>query len=142
LLFKTGGATLIGGKVGGLPGAVIGGAAVGVKSGADALSPYIVGKWDAPKSEGGTYKSATDYWMGKGHNGGLDYVPYDGYNATLHKGETVLPRGEARDYRKGNAGASGVTINIESMNVRDDSDIDRIGEALFQRINQARTATV
>lgn len=43
---------------------------------------------------------------GKSHNGGLSYVPYSGYSATLHKGETVLTRGEARDYREGKSGGN------------------------------------
>lgn len=33
------------------------------------------------------------------HAGGLDYVPYDGYLAELHKGETVLTAQEARTLR-------------------------------------------
>lgn len=32
---------------------------------------------------------------GRNHASGLAYVPYDGYQATLHKGERVLTRGEA-----------------------------------------------
>lgn len=32
------------------------------------------------------------------HRGGLDYVPYDGYIAELHRGERVLTSGEAADY--------------------------------------------
>lgn len=34
------------------------------------------------------------------HRDGLSYVPYDGYIAELHKGERVLTKGEAKDYRK------------------------------------------
>lgn len=33
------------------------------------------------------------------HAGGLDYVPYDGYLAELHKGETVLTASEAKTLR-------------------------------------------
>jgi hypothetical protein len=33
------------------------------------------------------------------HANGLDYVPYDGYTAQLHAGETVLTREEARIWR-------------------------------------------
>jgi hypothetical protein len=33
------------------------------------------------------------------HAGGLDYVPYDGYLAQLHRGESVLTAEEASLYR-------------------------------------------
>lgn len=35
------------------------------------------------------------------HANGLDYVPYDGYIAELHKGERVLTEQENRDYNRG-----------------------------------------
>ncbi len=35
------------------------------------------------------------------HAGGLDYVPYDGYIAELHKGERVQTADEANDWRSG-----------------------------------------
>lgn len=46
------------------------------------------------------------------HRAGLDYVPHNGYIAELHKGEAVLTRQEASDYRRGNPTPdSGVTVN-------------------------------
>lgn len=42
----------------------------------------------------------------KSHNGGLSYVPYDGYKANLHRGEQVLTRQEASDYRSGKVGGN------------------------------------
>ena len=35
------------------------------------------------------------------HAGGLEYVPFDGYIAELHKGERVLTASEARGYNSG-----------------------------------------
>ena len=39
-------------------------------------------------------------------NGGLAYVPYNGYEASLHKGEQVLNRGQADEYRAGKSGGN------------------------------------
>ena len=56
---------------------------------------------------------------GGGHSsaGGLDYVPYDGYPAVLHRGESVLTKAEAEDWRRGTPNAAGITIvqNIQSV---------------------------
>lgn len=57
---------------------------------------------------------------GSARAGGLDFVPYDGYSAILHRGESVLTKAEAEDWRRGNNNvgkASGVTIvqNIQSV---------------------------
>lgn len=45
------------------------------------------------------------------HKRGLDYVPYDGYVAQLHRGEAVLTAPEAREYRSGGGGGGGLVIN-------------------------------
>ena len=46
---------------------------------------------------------------GNEHASGLDYVPYDGYLASLHRGETVLNRAEAAAYRfKGGSGVAAI----------------------------------
>ncbi|WP_442603817.1 hypothetical protein [Paenibacillus sp. KN14-4R] len=76
------------------------------------------------------------------HAGGLARVPYDGYVARLHKDETVLTRGQAEDYRNGNGGNGGVTVNINggTYNVRKDDDIDSIARGLIRLINEAEGA--
>ena len=38
------------------------------------------------------------------HAKGLNYVPWDNYIASLHRGELVLNQAQARDYRSGNGG--------------------------------------
>jgi hypothetical protein len=86
-----------------------------------------------PKSSGGTS------W-GTGHHGGLNYVPYDGYQARLHKGEAVLTNQERKE-RDSKQQAAGVIITGNNFVVRNDSDIDSIAEALFQKLYKAQTAT-
>lgn len=46
------------------------------------------------------------------HAGGMDYVPFNGYVASLHRGEMVLTAKEADSYRRGEKAASsgGVTV--------------------------------
>ncbi|SHJ64714.1 phage tail tape measure protein, TP901 family, core region [Hathewaya proteolytica DSM 3090] len=46
------------------------------------------------------------------HYNGLNYVPYDGYKARLHKGEMVLKEDEAVVYRNGQGGKGGFTQNV------------------------------
>lgn len=41
------------------------------------------------------------------HSSGLDYVPFDGYRAILHKGETVLNAEAASAWRNGQTGDAG-----------------------------------
>lgn len=64
------------------------------------------------------------------HMGGLSNVPYDGYVAKLHKDERVLTAQENREYGRG----GGVTIHIQNMQVRKDSDINEIGKALANEL--------
>lgn len=45
---------------------------------------------------------------------GIDYVPYDGFKSLLHRGEAVLTREEADDYRNG-AGTSEIVGAIQEM---------------------------
>ena len=72
----------------------------------------------------------------KKYNGGIDYVPYDGMPAILHRGEKVLPRGEANEYRRNKGRAGGVTINIANMQVRQESDIRKIAYELAKLIEK------
>lgn len=50
---------------------------------------------------------------GKGYAIGLDYVPYNGLPAILHRGEAILNHHEAEDWRRGRSrgNSQGITIN-------------------------------
>lgn len=62
---------------------------------------------------------------------GLDYVPFDGFVAELHKGERVLTASENKAYSNGTGG--GVTINITSTQLSQ-GDIDYIVETANRRL--------
>ena len=108
-------------------------AAVMQKEYQDALNAQVdasMAYHQAIGSYGGTDAAAA--W--NGHAAGLSYVPYDGYRAVLHEGERVLTAAE-------NRGASAVPqINISGnqFTVREEADIDKIADALMQKILEAR----
>jgi phage-related protein len=63
------------------------------------------------------------------HAGGLDYVPFDGYVAELHKGEQVLTAEEARDYKRG-----GKVVNVvQNIYSQAKTSADLMQEAIYQQ---------
>jgi len=72
------------------------------------------------------------------HALGLSYVPKDNYRANLHEGERVLTKQENIAYTQGmgNSSSGGVIINIQSMSVRNEQDINAIGEQLVMRLKR------
>ena len=71
---------------------------------------------------------------------GLSHVPYDNYPTYLHQGERVLTAQEAQNYERG--GSGGITINLYGTVIREDADIEKIGQAVLDRVIQARVAGV
>ena len=62
------------------------------------------------ESGGGLFGRATGFIntlrsMFTGHATGMDYVPYNGYRAELHRGEAVLTKREAENYRRARGSA-------------------------------------
>ena len=68
---------------------------------------------------------------------GLQRVPYDNFPALLHEGERVLTASEARAM---SAGSGGVTIQVGQLSVREEADVDRVAEALYERLLLANMA--
>lgn len=70
---------------------------------------------------------------------GMENIPYDEMPAILHKGETVLNKEDAEEYRKNKSNTEQVeknviynnTINIDTLSVREENDIQRIAEQLL-----------
>lgn len=78
----------------------------------DGLVSFVQGLWDGIKSifviNAGDVKNNTG--SDSHRAGGLDYVPYNGYAADLHRGEMVLTADEADAYRRGNSGGGGFAV--------------------------------
>lgn len=69
---------------------------------------------------------------------GQRYIPYDEYPIIAHQGERILTASEARRYDSGRS-ESAISIKIaDSITVRSDADIDKITDALVQKLKRAR----
>ena len=80
----------------------------GIKDWVDDKVEWIKDKvsfWKSKAEEADDYKRSArekdDDEPDGSHRNGLDYVPYDGYRAELHKGERVLTAEEAKSYNRG-----------------------------------------
>lgn len=113
------------------------GLAAGMSMGADADS----GDFTDPNSA--NYSPIAMAYAGMdipGYATGLQRVPYNNYPALLHEGERVLTAAEARGYDQGGAGS--VQIVMNGTVIREDADIDRVAQALLDKLRQAKTAGV
>lgn len=92
----------------------------GISSAWDGLVSWFNGLWDS--LFGGRSVNVGVTTSGGGGGGraiGMDYVPYNGMPAVLHRGEAILTSYEADQWRRGRSGGTGqgVTIvqNIQSV---------------------------
>ena len=74
------------------------------------------------------------------YDSGLSYVPSDG-PVYVHKGERILTREENKAGRSSsNSGAgvgAGVAITGNNFYIREESDINKVAESLFRKLNEA-----
>ena len=76
----------------------------GLKSAWNSVASWFSGVWDALFNRDVSVSASGNGVSVKSHATGLNYVPYDGYSAVLHRGEAVLTAAEARMWRNGSAG--------------------------------------
>ena len=112
----------------------------GIKSGISAiwggLVSFVQGLWDGIKSI--FVIDASDVKNNTGSNshraGGLDYVPYNGYAADLHRGEMVLTAREAEKYRNGGKTGGDMVFQI-SINGMQFTSVSDMAHALANDIS-------
>jgi hypothetical protein len=73
----------------------------------------------------------------QGYAKGLPYVPRDGYEAILHKGERVLTAQQNRQYNQGGSNISIAKLS-DTIVVREDADITKIANALVKKLNESK----
>ena len=95
----------------------------GVKTLAELLNPK---NWFG---DDGNTKSG----YGRSFAAGLDSVPYDGYKATLHKGERVLTAQENKEYNTGRTTNSGNTYNFYSPKAIDVAQAKRMLDSVTKQ---------
>ena len=75
----------------------------------------------------------TSYGYERSFATGLANVPYDGYKATLHKGERVLTAQENKEYNAGKATNSGNTYNFYSPKAIDVAQAKRMLDSVTKQ---------
>ena len=78
----------------------------------------------------------------QGYATGLGRVPYDNFPALLHEGERVLTASEARAYDRGAGAGGGITIQMSGTVIREEADIDRVAQRLYEKLRAAGMAGV
>lgn len=112
----------------------------GIKGGIAAvwggLVSFVQGLWDGIKNI--FVIDASDVKNNTGSNshraGGLDYVPYNGYAADLHRGEMVLTAREAENYRNGGKTGGDMVFQI-SINGMQFTSVSDMAHALANDIS-------
>jgi len=98
----------------------------------------ILSFWKKSEAQMNTNNIKTNRNAGS-HFTGLDYVPYNNYSALLHQGERVLTAEENKAMSTSQPVQSIENIfNISSLVVREEADIEKIADKLYEKINRGR----
>ena len=86
----------------------------GIASAWDGIVSWFNGLWDSlfgNRTANVNVNATSSGGVNGSHANGLDYVPFDGYIAELHKGEMVVPAAQASSLRSGGYGPVYITVN-------------------------------
>lgn len=112
----------------------------GISNAWDGLVSWFNGLWDSLFGDRDVNVNVNASGNGSGgvdgnHANGLNYVPFDGYLARLHRGEAVLTAAEASAYRSGKTGQNvkqfNLTIHTQSLSKE---DLDMIVEYMNRKL--------
>ena len=114
----------------------------GISSAWESLVGWFTGIWD---SLFGNLSANVNVNYGSSGGGGgraigMDYVPYNGFPAVLHRGEAILTSYEADQWRRGRSGGNGQGITIvQHINAvpQTPAQLAAATEAYFQRARWA-----
>jgi hypothetical protein len=67
---------------------------------------------------------------------GMAYIPYNGYQASLHRGESILTRQEADAWREGRSGSGKGAASI-SINVNGSDNPDVVAQKVYNKLVEA-----
>lgn len=123
----------------GVGAAIVQGIIDGIAAAWNGLVSWFNGLWDSLFGNRSVGVNVNAYGgnVNGSHAGGLDYVPFNGYVAQLHRGEMVLTRAEAQDYRGGGSAGTtnNITVNVDGSRYDDARALAKeIAEAVSQEI--------
>lgn len=117
-------------------GQIVQGIIDGIAAAWNGLVSWFNGLWDSlfgNRSVSVNVNQTSSRSVNGSHASGLDYVPFDGYIAELHKGEMVVPAKQAKQLR-GNFPSEGININVYGAQGQ---DVNQLADIVMYKIQNA-----